>query len=114
MFLCASLVCTPITGAVVPCSSPTTRTSWLPACVSVKATTVAGSGLSVVETAAVEMPRRRPSGALPGVKPAVALAGTAWTTTGFDQASVVAPESIGGAADAEVALTIPPPETSHR
>ena len=44
-----------MTGAVVPCSRPTTCTSWLPDDVSVKATTVAGSGLIAL---AVAMPRR--------------------------------------------------------
>ena len=55
-----------MTGAVVPCSSPTTCTSWLPdgTDVSVNATTVAGSGLTSGDMAAVAMPRRRPSGAL--------------------------------------------------
>ena len=50
-----------MTGAVVPWSRPTTCTSWLPEVVSVKATTVAGSGLIAL---AVAMPRRPMPGAV--------------------------------------------------
>ena len=50
-----------MTGAVVPWSRPTTCTSWLPDDVSVKATTVAGSGLIAL---AVAMPRRPMPGAV--------------------------------------------------
>ena len=93
-----------MTGAVVPWSRPTTCTSWLPDDVSVKATTVAGSGLIAL---AVAMPRRPMPGAVE--------VPTAWTVTGLPQASawVVAPAS-GAAAEAVVALTTPVPAGSHR
>ena len=61
-----------MTGAVVPWSRPTTCTSWLPDDVSVKATTVAGSGLI---GAGASRCRGAPSGA-PGCRRAVPTACT--------------------------------------
>ena len=97
----------PITGGVVPCSSPTTWTSWLP-------TRRVGEG--------DDGRRQRAQPAMAGrrdAEPAAerrvwsgsaleAVAPVACTTTGCAQASVVAPGS-GGPAEAAVASTLPVP-----
>ena len=113
MFLDAVTVWGAITGVVEPCRTPATRTFWSPGgfCVSVNATTVAGSGLSA-GTSAVATPRPRPSAGQAG-EGARRRGAAACTTTGCAQASVVAPAS-GGPAEAVVACTTPVPDGSQR